>query len=86
MPLLTSPKNVWTKYVAKYISILNEYIKAPLLKSLINGQFYTFYNDETQDISTTEQIAIYSAFEYSNKISEYYLGVIPISQLLGSAP
>ena len=63
---------------------MNEYIKGPLLKSLINGEFYTLYNDETQDTSTTEQLAIYSTFEHNNKISEHYLGIIPISQLVGS--
>ena len=59
MHQLTSPKNaayLSTTYVAKYISIMNEYIKAPLLKLLINGQFYTLYIDERQDISTTEQL------------------------------
>ena len=73
---LTSPKNATyfsPTYVAKYISIMNEYTKAPLLKSLINGQFYTLYNEETQGISTTEQLAIYSTFKHNNKISEYYL-------------
>ena len=39
-----------------------EYIEVPLWKSLINEQFYTFYNDETRDISTTEQLAIYLTF------------------------
>ena len=87
MYLLTSPKNATylsPTYVANRISIMNEYIKAPLLKSLINGQLYTLYNDETQDISTTEQLAINSTFEYNNKISEHYCGIIPISQLVGN--
>ena len=63
---------------------MNEYIKASLLKSLINRQFYTLYNDETQDIPATEQLAIYSIFEHNNNISEHYLGIIPISQLVDS--
>ena len=87
MHLLTSPKNVTyfsPTYVAKYINIMNKYIKAALLKLLINGQFYTFHNDETQDISTTEQLAIYSTYEHNNKFSEHYLGIIPNSQLVGS--
>ena len=54
-----------------------------LLKLLINGQFYTLYSDEAQNITTTEQLAIYSTFEH-NKISDHYLGIIPISQLLAS--
>ena len=87
MHLLTSPRNatyLLPTHVAEYISIMNEYIKVPLLKSLINGQFYPFYNDETQDISTTEQQAFYSTFEHNNKISEHYLGIIPISQFVAS--
>ena len=82
MHLLNSPtnaKHLSPAYVGKYTSIINEHIKAPLLKSLIKGQFYTLHNDETQDISTTEQLAIYSSFEYNKKILEHYLGIIPIS-------
>ena len=82
MHLLNSPtnaKHLSPAYVGKYTSIINEQIKAPLLKSLIKGQFYTLYNDETQDISTTEQLAIYSSFEYNKNILEHYLGIIPIS-------
>ena len=53
------------------------------MKLVINGQFYTLYSDEAQNISATEQLAIYSTFEH-NKISDHYLGIIPISQLLAS--
>ena len=87
MHLLTSPKNATylsPAYLAKYTSIMNEYIEVLLLKSLIKGHFYTVYNDETKGISTTEQLAIYSTFEHKNKILEHYLGIIPMSQLVGS--
>ena len=63
---------------------MNEYIKDPLLKLLINRQFYTLYIDETQDVSTTEQSAIYSTFEHNKKISKHYLATIPISQVVSS--
>ena len=34
--------------------------------------------------STTEQLAIHSTFEHNGKISEHYLGIIAISQLMAS--
>lgn len=51
--LLTACKNtiyISAPYVAKYIDILNEYIKAPLFASLCIGK-YMLYNEEGKDIS-----------------------------------
>ena len=70
-------------YVAKYTDIMSEYLKAPLLASLRTGR-YALYNDKTQDISSTEQMAICAAFEHRNRISEHYIGILPISELVGS--
>ena len=45
---------------------------------------HTLYNDETQDIPWTEQIAIFVAFEHRYRISEHYIVILPISELVGS--
>ena len=42
------------------------------------------YNDETQDISITEQMAIYATFEHNNHISEHFIGIMPISEMVES--
>ena len=54
-----------------------------MLVSLRTGK-YTLFNDETQDISSTEQMAIYAVFEHRNCISEQYIGILPIIELVGS--
>lgn len=62
---------------------MNECIKKPFLASLWTGK-YTLHNEETHDISSTEQMAIYSTFEHQNHISEHYIGIMPITELAGS--
>ena len=62
---------------------MDKYLKALLLALLRTGK-YTLYNYETQDISSTEQMAIYAAFEHRNRISEHLIGILPISELVGS--
>ena len=82
--LLTAPKNavyISPPYIAKYIDIMNNYLKEPLLASLQSGK-YTLYNDETQDITSIEQMAIYATFKHNGSFSEHYVGIMPISQLV----
>ena len=84
--LLTASKKalyILPDSVAEYIDIMNEYMSASLLASLRTGK-YTLYNEETRDISSTKQMSIYAAFEHMNCISEHYLGILPISELVGS--
>ena len=69
-------------YVAKYID-MSKYLKAPLFASLRMGK-YTLHNDETQDISSTDQMAIYAVFEQRDHISEQYIGILLISELVRS--
>ena len=83
--LLTASKNatyIHSDYVAKYIDIMNKYLKAPLFASLRTGK-YALY-DQTQDISSIEQIAIRAAFQHRNCISEYYIRILSISELVGA--
>ena len=69
-------------FIAKYISILNNYIEELLFTSLYANK-YSLYNDETQDIMSIEKMAIYASFEHNGKISEHYIGMLPISKLVG---
>ena len=62
---------------------MNKYLKAPLLASLRTDK-YTLNNDETQNISSIEQMTIYTALEHRNHISEHYIEILLISELVGS--
>ena len=66
---------------------MSEYLKEPLLASLAMGK-YTLYNDETREIPSTEQIAIYAVFEYRNRILKYCIGIaiLLLSELVGMPP
>ena len=61
---------------------MNDYIKLPLLASLRSSGPFTFFNDETQDITSMEQMAIYATFNHQGTIKEHYVGIIPISKLV----
>ena len=84
--LLNAPKNanyMSPQYIAKYIDIMNRYLEVPILTSLHQTKF-AMYNDETPDITSVEQIAIYATFNHNNKISEHFVGLIPISKVIGT--
>ena len=74
----TSPE-----YVGKFVTVINDYIELPVLASL-QSKCFTFYNDESQDITSTEQMAIYGSFEHNKKVSEHFIGIYPISKLVGT--
>ena len=67
------------EYISKYISIMNDYIKNPLIKSLAKQEF-TFFTDETLDVTSIEQLAVYATFENQG----IFIGLIPMSKLVGS--
>ena len=71
------------EYIPKYIQIMDDHIKLLLLASLTPGPF-TFFNDETSDVTKTEQMAIYATFNYQGTIKEHYEGIIPMSKLVGT--
>ena len=62
---------------------MNKYLKAPLPASLRTGKD-TLYNEESHDTSSTEQMALYAAFEHRDHISKHYIGILPIIELVGS--
>ena len=45
------------EYISKYVTIMAEFVKKPLHSTMTNNEF-TFYSDETQDITSIEQLAI----------------------------
>ena len=72
------------EYISKCIHIMDVHIKLPLLASLCFSGPFTFFIDETSDITMTEQMAIYATFNYQGTIKEHYVGTIPISKLVGT--
>ena len=85
--LLHAPQNanyISPEYISNYIQIMNDHIKLPLLASLRTFGPFTFFNDETSDVTTTEQMTIYATFNYQGTIKEHYTGIIPISKLVGT--
>ena len=79
--LLTAPKNaklLSPLYVSKYISMSN-YMKQQLLENM-GSNLYSFYTNETSDVTSIEQLAIYATFLRNHSISEHFIGLIPISK------
>ena len=79
--LLNAPKNanyMSPQYIAKYIGIMNRYLEVPTLTSFRQNKF-AMYNNETRDITFVEQMAIY----HNDKIPEHFVGLIPISKVIG---
>jgi hypothetical protein len=84
--LLTAPKNATylsPEYVSKMIEIMADYVKQPLHSTLKTGN-YTFYSDETTDITSIEQFSVYATFCINNIVSEHFIGLIPISKEVGA--
>ena len=58
-------------------------MKQPLLENM-RSNLYSFYTDETNDVISIEQIAIYATFLKNQSISEHFIGLIPISKEVGA--
>ena len=70
-------------YVSKYIETMSNYIKQLLLENM-RSNLYSFYTDETSDITSIEQPAIYATFLKNQSISEHFIGLIPASKAVGA--
>ena len=80
--LLTAPKNaklLSPLYVSKYIETMSNYMKQLLLENM-GSNLYSFYTNETSDVTSIEQLAIYATFLRNHSISEHFIGLIPISK------
>ena len=84
--LLSGPPNATylsPDYIVKYINIIYEHVILPLLESLRRGHF-SFYSDETSDITSVEQFTIYATFDHHGLIKEHFIGIVPLSKLVVS--
>ena len=84
--LLTALKNakyLSPLYVSKYIETMSNYMKQPLLENM-RCNLYSFYMDETSDVTSIEQLAIYATFLRNQFISEHFIGLIPTSKEVGT--
>ena len=62
--LLTAPKSakyLSPLYVSKYIETMSNYMKQPLLENM-HSNLYSFYMDETSEVTSIERLAIFSTF------------------------
>ena len=85
--LLTAPKNatyLTPEYISKMIQIIADYVRIPLLSTLKTCNGFTFYSDEMSDITSIEQLAIYATFCDNNVVSKHFIGILPLSKLVGS--
>ena len=62
---------------------MSNYMKQPLLENM-RSNLYSFYTDETSDVTSIEQLAIYATFLRNQSISEHFIGLIPISKEVGA--
>ena len=62
---------------------LPKYMKQPLLENM-RSYLYSFYTDETSDVTSIEQLAIYATFLRNQSISKHFIGLIPISKEVGA--
>ena len=53
------------------------------LLALLRLSYFTFFNDEMQDITSVEQMAVYGSFEH-NGVAEHFIGIYPISKVVGN--
>ena len=45
---------------------------------------FTFYSDETPVITSLEQLAMHATFIMNGEIKEHFIGLIPISKVVGT--
>ena len=84
--LLTALKNakyLSPLYVSKYIETMSNYMKQLLLENM-GSNLYSFYTNETSDVTSIEQLPIYTTFLRNQSISKHFIGLIPISKEVGA--
>ena len=59
-------------------------LKIPLLASLKSGHF-AFFSGDMQDITSIKELVIYATFEHEGKIHKHFIGILPLSQMVGMA-
>ena len=77
--LIMAPKNATymsPEYISKYVTIMADFVKKPLHSTMKNNEF-TFYSDETLDITSIEQLVIYATFLQDTVVKEHFVGFNP---------
>ena len=62
---------------------MSNYMKQQLLENM-GSNLYSFYTNETSDVTSIEQLAIYATFLRNHSISKHFIGLIPISKEVGA--
>lgn len=52
------------------------------LQATMKDNQFTLYSNETQNITSTEQIAIYTTFRQGHAVKEHFICLIPISKVV----
>ena len=58
-------------------------MKQPLLENMRSNS-YSFYTDDTSDVTPIEQLALYATFSKNQSISKHFIDLIPISKEVGA--
>ena len=59
-----------------------EFVKKSLHSTMKNE--FTFYSDETQEITSIEQLVIYATLLQDTVVKEHFVDLIPISKVVGT--
>ena len=81
----TNAQHMSPKYISKFTEIMNDHIENLLLASLRSSSYFTFLNDEMQDITSVEQMAVYGSFEHNGRVAEHFIGIYTISKVVGTS-
>ena len=84
--LIMAPKNltyISPEHISNYTDIIIKFVKKPL-HSTMKGNRFMFYCDETQDIISVEQLALYTTFVMNGEVKEHGIGLIPTSKAVGT--
>ena len=69
--LIMTPKNttyISPEYTGKYINNMAKFVKKPF-HSTMKGNKLTFPRDETQDITSVEQLTLYATFKMNREVN-----------------
>ena len=84
--LIMTPKNATymsPEYISKCVTVMAEFVKKPLHSTTKNSEF-TFYSEETQDITLIEQLVIYATVLQDTVVKEHFVGLISVSKVVGT--
>ena len=63
----------------KHVDIINHYIEILLLVSQLESSL-SFFNDETQNVTSTKRMGVYVTFDHNGNISQYFTGIYLVNK------